>query len=140
VAATLWIVLLGVSVASPPYLLWNLPFLLLVFTMVEHAPLRWLHAGLIYLWGAIAYAVKLLRGVHLTLVMDRSAGKDAVADLFTRTLGNDFPYLAAQTLLIAFCIAIGVTHVALLWMTAARRSGGEAREEPNRIQLRLGRT
>ena len=138
VAGTLWIVLLSVSVAFPPYLLWNLPFLLIVFAMLESAPLRWVHAGLIYLWGGIAYTSKLFRGVHLTLAMDRSGGKDAVADLLARALGSDFPYHAAQALLTALCVAIGITYVALLWMTAARLSGERDKREPHRTQAKLG--
>ena len=140
VAGTLWIVLLSVSVAFPPYLLWNLPFLLIVFTMLESAPLRWVHAGLIYLWGGIAYTAKLFRGVDLALAMDRSAGKDAVADLFVRVLGNDFPYHGAANLLFALIVAIGISYVALLWISAAPRSRGGSEAEPHRAQAQLGDT
>ena len=112
----------------PAYLLWNLPFLLIVFTMLEHAPLRWVYAGLALLWGGIAYAAKLFHGIHLTLAVDRSAGKDAVADLFVRVLGSDFPYHAAQIFSIGLCVAIGITYVVLLWIAAARIAG-EGREE-----------
>jgi len=123
-AGTLWILLLGISVAMPPYLLWSLPFLLLAFTMLERPSLRWAHAGLIYLWGGIAYAAKLLRGVDLALSMERPAGKTTIGNWAVRILGEDFPFGDAHVALRALLVAIGVLFLVLLWVEAAQLAGG----------------
>jgi hypothetical protein len=120
VAGTLWIALLCVSIAMPPYLLWNLPFLLMVWLMLEPASLRWTHAGLVYLWGGIAYAAKLLRGVDLALSMDRTAGKTAVGEWAVRILGADFPFAESHLALRALLVAIGASFLVLLWVEAAQ--------------------
>jgi hypothetical protein len=120
VAGTLWIALLCVSIAMPPYLLWNLPFLLMIWLMLDSAPLRWTHAGLVYLWGGIAYAAKLLRGVELALTMDRTAGKTAIGEWAVRILGGDFPFAESHLALRALLVAIGVAFLALLWMEATQ--------------------
>lgn len=140
VTVTLWITILCVAIAMPPYLLWNLPFLLIAITRMDRVGMRWASIGLLFVWSGAAYGAKLFRGVHLTLAMDRSAGKDAVADLFVRALGSDFPYHGAQTFLIALCIAIGITYVAFVWMTAPRLSGRGPEEEPHQTQVQLGNT
>jgi hypothetical protein len=140
VAGTLWIALLGISMAMPPYLLWNLPFLMLIFTMLERRPVRWAHAGLIYLWGGIAYAAKLLRGVDLALSMDRPAGKTIIGDWAVRVVGADFPFGEAHLVLRALLVAIGLGFLALLWMEGTRstrggasaRCGGVAEAPPGR--------
>jgi hypothetical protein len=140
VAVTLWITTLCVAIAMPPYLLWNLPFLLIAITRMDHPGMRWASIGLLFAWCGTAYGAKLFRGVHLTLAMDRSEGKDAVADLLVRVLGSDFPYHAAQTLLIALCVAIGITYVALLWINAKRVVGGGPEARPHQTQMQLGNT
>jgi hypothetical protein len=134
VAVTLWITTLCVAIAMPPYLLWNLPFLLIAITRMARAAMRWGSIVLLFLWCGAAYGAKLFHGVYLTLATDRGAGKDAVADLVVRSLGSDFPYPAAQTSLIGVCVAIGIACVALLWMPAARTAGGEAEEGPPRTR------
>jgi hypothetical protein len=136
VAVTLWITTLCVAIAMPPYLLWNLPFLAILIARMERAAARWASIALLFAWCGAAYGAKLFRGVHLTLTMDRSPGKDAVADLFVRVLGGEFPFDAAQTALIALCVAIGVAHIALLWMNAERSSDvdPEASTHPGHVQ------
>ena len=119
VSITLWITVLCVSIAMPPYLLWNLPFLLIATTRMNRIGPRWASIGLLFVWCATAYGAKLFRGVQLTLEMNRSTGKDAVAEMFVGALGSDFPYHSAQTFLIGLTVAVGITHVVLLWMTAA---------------------
>jgi hypothetical protein len=130
VAVTLWITTLCVAIAMPPYLLWNLPFLLIAIMRMERVGLRWASIGLLFAWCGAAYGEKLLRGVHLTLAMDRGGGKDAVADPLVRVLGTNFPYLGAQTLLIAVSVAIGITLVGLLSMTATRVGSGRQERAP----------
>jgi hypothetical protein len=123
-AGTLWILLLGISVAMPPYLLWSLPFLLMAFTMLERPSLRWAHAGLIYLWGGIAYTAKLLRGVDLALSMERPAGKTTIGDWAVRILGADFPFGEAHVALRALLVATGAAFLVLLWLEAAQLARG----------------
>jgi hypothetical protein len=97
---------------------------------MERVGLRWASIGLLFAWCGAAYGEKLLRGVHLTLAMDRGGGKDAVADPLVRVLGTNFPYLGAQTLLIAVSVAIGITLVGLLSMTATRVGSGRQERAP----------
>jgi hypothetical protein len=130
VAVTLWITVLCVSIAMPPYLLWNLPFLLIATTRIDRIGPRWASIGLLFLWCATAYGAKLFRGIQLTLEMDRSAGKNAVAELFVSALGSDFPYHAAQTFLIGLSVAVGITHAVLLWMTVAPPADRRLTAEP----------
>jgi hypothetical protein len=126
-AGTLWIAQIGLSVAMPPYLLWNLPFL-----AVYAAPSvrRWrVVAAALVAWTAAAYGAKGVRGVALALETPRGEGKGAVAALFERFLGRDFPYDAAQLTLTALCLAIGTAFTAALLIAPGRSTRSAADEQ-----------
>lgn len=133
-AGTLWIAQLGLSVAMPPYLLWNLPFLA-VYAAASFR--RWsVVAGALAVWTAAAYGAKVFRGVALALETPRGSGKGAVAALFERFLPPDFPYDAAQLALTALCLAIGAAFTAALLFAP----GGSTRNAVNdRVRDRAGK-
>ena len=81
-ALALFVPLLALPIAMPPYLVWNLPFLALVAARMPRARRAWTVA-LLAAWGGIAYACKILAGVALALERARPDGKPAIARLVT---------------------------------------------------------
>jgi hypothetical protein len=133
VAGTLWIAQLLLAVAMPPYLLWNLPFLAVL--LARRGDRAGLAAAGLVAWVGAAYGAKLSRAVALGLEAPRGAGKSALTRLATGTLGPEFPYHAAQTLLTALCLAIGAAFLAGL---LARGAGGAAGARTGKRALRGG--
>ena len=122
-AIALWCVQLGVAVAMPPYLVWNLPLLLVIAGDPRAGARRWAIVAILYLWGGVAYAAKLLGGVALAVEGGRSAGKTAIADAAVRLLGETFPFGTARTALVALLVVLGIACARLVWNAGLARVG-----------------
>jgi hypothetical protein len=123
VAVALLVPLLTLAIAMPPYLLWDLPFLALAIGRMDGTPRR-TGIALVAGWGVTAYACKLLGGVALALEAPRPGGKPAVAKRVAGLLGEDFPFRATRTVLLALLAALGVGLALLLWRQGRRLNGG----------------
>jgi hypothetical protein len=113
-ALGLLVPVLTLSIAMPPYLLWSLP--LAALALARAAPrARRVGVALIFAWGGLAYACKLLSGVALAVETSRPGGKTAVAGLVVGLLGEGFPFRSARTAGVAALALVGVALAAVLY-------------------------
>jgi hypothetical protein len=121
-AGTLYITLVGLSTATPAYVLWNVPLVLACISLMRvRRHVVWA-VVLLFLWGVGEWGANFFRGVKLALDTARPGGKVALARLAERFLGRDFPYHALQVACIALVVASGLVQIGILWA-----AGREAR-------------
>ena len=135
-ALGLLVPLLTLSIAMPPYLLWSLPLVTLAIAGMEARDGR-RAAAVVVAWGAVAYGCKLLSGVALAAETTRPGGKGAVARLAFAVLGEDFPFRATRTGLLALLIALGASLLILLWRAAPRTRWAPRGREKDRGAFRI---
>jgi hypothetical protein len=118
-ALALFVPVLTLSIAMPPYALWSLPFVALAIGGMARGPAR-AGTALVVAWGGVAYACKLLSGVALAAEAPRDAAKGAVAGLVFRLVGDDLPFRSIRTAGVALLLAIGAALCMVLWREGRR--------------------
>jgi len=120
-AGTLYITLVGLSIATPAYVLWNVPLVLVCISLMRvRRHIVWAVAFL-FLWGVGEWGANFFRGIKLALDTTRPEGKAALARLAERFLGRDFPYHAFQIVCIALVVASGLVQLRVLWAAGRDR-------------------
>lgn len=120
-AGTLYVTLIALSIATPAYVLWNVPLVLLCIGFMRvRRHVAWT-VVLLFLWGAGEWGANFFRGVKLALDTTRPEGKVALARLAERFLGPDFPYHAFQVACIALVVASGLVQIRILWAAGRDR-------------------